>query len=178
MRKVLVLLAVLAVPAHADTRFLASLGFAHGGDKLATVGFTDGSSQTLRAGSGIALNAGFVHHFDNASIQASLGYLVEDTSATNSNIRFSRYPLEVLGFWRNGDHRFGGGLVHHFSPTFDLDNLGSGKLDFDDATGFALEYGWRFISVRYTTIEYSFDAVTGTEKFDGDGIGVYLTYGF
>src|SRR5690606_325816 len=180
MRNCLFVLMFAALPVQADTRFLAGLGFAHGGDKLTTVEFTDGSSETLRAGSGIAFNAGVVHHFIDApfSIQASFGYLLEDTAASNSNIRFSRDPLEVLGCWRNGDHRCGGGLVHHFSPTFDMDNLGPGKVEFDDATGFALEYGWRFISVRYTGIEYSFDTPFGSAKVDGNGLGVYLTYGF
>lgn len=161
--------------AQAETNLYGHFGVAFGGERLVTVEFEDGSDEDLRAGSGFALNLGLVHHIEDSpfSLQTGIGYFTHTTSAANSNARFSRYPLEVLGFWNNGDHRFGGGLVHHMSPTLNLDNLG-GKVSFDAASGFALEYGYRFFSVRYTTIDYSY----GGFDIGGESIGAYLSMGY
>lgn len=168
-------LLLLTGTATADTEFLAGVGIGFGGDELATVSFTDGSDQDLRAGSGFAFNLGLVHHFEDSpySLQATTGYFVHDTSAENTNARFSRYPIEVLGFWRRDEHRLGGGIVHHMSPTLDMDNLG-GTFDFDDATGFVLEYGYSYFSIRYTSLEYSI----GSAEVDGSGIGIFANIGY
>lgn len=170
-------LLLLAGPAQADTRFLFSVGYNHGGDSLATIVFVGGYAEAIRAGSGASINAGAVHHFDGTpwSLQATAGYLIEDTSARNSRARFSRYPIEVLGFWRQGHHRFGGGLAWHLSPTLDMDNLG-GTVDFDDAVGLVAEYGYGAFSIRYTFIDYSPDGFNG--KADGNGLGIYVSSGF
>lgn len=179
MKRLLIMGVLLAMSAgaQAEVGFFGSVGYNHGGDDLATIIFTDGSSQTIKAGSGLALNLGLVHDFGGTSfaLQSTIGYLVENTSAANTNARFSRYPVEVTGFWRQADHRFGAGLVNHFSPTLDLDNLG-GTLDFDRASGFVIEYGYRMFSMRYTSIEYSVSGYSG--GIDGSGIGIFYSTGF
>lgn len=171
------LLLVFGGAAQAEPRFFGSVGYNYGGDDLATVIFTDGTSQTIKAGSGLALNLGVVHDFGGTAfaLQSSFGYLVENTSAANSNARFSRYPLEVIGFWRQGEHRFGAGLVSHLSPTLDLDNLG-GTLDFDNASGVVFEYGYGMFSVRYTDIDYGISGYSGS--VDGSGMGIYFSTAF
>lgn len=160
------------------THFHANLAYAYGGDELATVYFTDGSNQSLRAGSGFSFNLGAAHSFTDSpfSMRLTLGYQADSTTATNSNARFSRYPLELLGFWHHDVHRLGGGLTRHFSPSLDLDNLG-GRIDFEDAGGFLLEYGYEFspgagFAIRYTTIDYTADGFTG--EVDGNSLGVAL----
>lgn len=176
MRLVLLTALLLAAgAAHAETRMYGHVAVAFGGERLATIELEDGTRDDLRAGTGFAINLGLVHHFEEApfSLQAGAGYFARITAAVDSRARFSRYPLEVLGFWNNGDHRFGGGLVHHMSPTLDLDNLG-GKVSFDAATGLALEYGYKFFSVRYTAIDYS----CGGADIDGDSIGAYFSAGY
>lgn len=176
MRSILALLLVIATgAAHAETRPYGHFGVGLGGDRLATIQLEDGLQDDLRAGTGFAINLGIVHHFDDRpfSLQTGVGYFARITSAWDSRARFSRYPLEVLAFWNNGTHRFGGGVVHHMSPTLDLDNLG-GKLNFDAATGAALEYGYKYFSVRYTDIEYS----SGDVEVDGRSVGVYFSIGY
>lgn len=176
MRQILLAgLLIAAGAAHAETRAYGHFGVGIGGDRLATIRLEDGLQDDLRAGTGFALNLGIVHHFDRLpfSLQAGAGYFARITSARNSRARFSRYPLEVLAFWNNGQHRFGGGVVHHMSPTLDLDNLG-GAVNFDAATGVALEYGYKYFSVRYTDIEYS----AGDAEADGRSVGVYFSLGY
>lgn len=153
------------------------MGYASGGDDLAEIIFTNGESQSLTAGSGFAIYAGLFNVFDNQplALQATIGYLVDDTAASDTNARMSRYPLDVILFYRNGRHRFGGGVTYHMSPTLDLDNLG-GKIDFDNATGYLLEYGYSMFSVRYTDIDYSVSGFSGS--VDGSSIGLHLTFNF
>ncbi|HEX6928317.1 MAG TPA: hypothetical protein VF267_03635 [Gammaproteobacteria bacterium] len=153
------------------------LGVAGGGDDLADISFDDGSSQTLKAGNGVAYYVGFLKTFENQALalQGTVGYLVDETTAVNSRARMSRYPVDLILFYRNGKHRFGGGLTHHLSPSLDLDNLG-GRIDFENATGFLLEYGYWIFSVRYTGIDYTVDGSGGS--IDGSSLGVHLTLNY
>lgn len=176
MKRIAIMLCLLfASGVNAETELYAGFGLSYGGDKLATITFTDETDEDLLAGSGYSMAIGFVRHLEDSpfSVQASIGYLVDETSAQDSRARFSRYPLEVLTVFRNGDHRFGGGLTHHLSPALNLDNLG-GKIDFDSATGLVLEYGYRYFSFRYTNLSYS----VGGADIDGSGIGIFVETGF
>lgn len=176
MKRLGVMISLFSVSiCHAETELYAGFGLAYGGDELATITFIDESEEELLAGSGYTTAIGIVKHFEDSplSIQGTLGYFTDETSARNSRARFSRYPIEVLAVFRNENHRFGGGLTHHLSPTLNMDNLG-GKFNFDSATGFVVEYGYRYFSVRYTSLSYS----AGDFDIDGSGIGVFAEMGF
>lgn len=176
MKRLGVILSLLSASVcYAETEPYVGFGLAYGGDKLATITFTDESDEDLLAGAGYTMAIGVVKNFEDSplAIQGTVGYFVDETSARNSRARFSRYPIEVLAVYRDGNHRFGGGLTHHLSPTLNMDNLGE-KFDFDSATGFVMEYGYRYFSVRYTRLSYSI----GNSDIDGSGIGIFAEMGF
>lgn len=161
----------------AETRLTFVAGLAEGGDELATVFFSGGGSEDIKAGSGIYLNGGFMHSFADSpfDLQMTLGYFIENTSATNTQARFSRYPLDAMAFYRNGEHRIGAGLTYHMSPKLDLDQLG-GTVTFENTNGFVLEYGYNWFGVRYTAIDYDTEEFSYTA--DGNNISVLFNLGF
>src|SRR5262245_28206956 len=95
-----------------SVRGVLGLGLTGGGDTLATVVYTDGSTDSIKAG-------GLVHVFGGAefslgsavTMQATIGYHVDETSgASNGSLRFSRYPVELLGHFQVAPQvRLGGG---------------------------------------------------------------------
>ena len=50
-----------------------------------------------------------------------------------------------------------------------------GDIEFDDANGFSVEAGWRWISLHYTDIEYSIDEFD-VDDIDGNSIGIRFTW--
>lgn len=74
-----------------------------GGDTLAKVDYTDGSSQNIRSGGMLHLFGGVEYGAGNFTLQVNLGYHVDDTNADNGSVTLSRVPVEVLGFWKVGE---------------------------------------------------------------------------
>jgi len=158
--------------------FLAQFDADFGGDDVATVYFEDDSSQDLTAGQGIALSVGgWFRPIASSSfeIQASLGYKFSTTQADNADIGMSRTLLQVEGLYRWPNGFFvGGGLMHHMSPKLDGDGFFP-NINFDDASGFNAEIGWKWISVHYANITYTNDFV---EDVDASHVGVRCTWRF
>ncbi len=111
---VLAIAALGSLPALANDGLRPVFGAAvtSGGEKLATVRFTDGSTENIKSGGLIHLFGGVEYRSGAFALQANVGYHVEDTSAaSNGSVKFSRMPIEVLGFWHLSDSwRFGGGF--------------------------------------------------------------------
>jgi hypothetical protein len=162
--------------------FLAQLDADFGGDDLATVYFEDDDSQDITAGQGVTLSVGgyFRPNEDSAfEIDASVGYKYATTQADNADINVSRTVMQ-LGTsyrWPNGFY-VGAGLVEHFNPELNGDGFFD-DVQFDDATGFNVEIGWRWISVHYTDIKYSNDFLDFfDEEVDASHVGLRFTYRF
>ena len=103
---------------------LFDLGITAGGDKLATVTFTDGTSTSIRAGGLVQLGAGLLWQPAGGpiAVQTTFNYHVDDVNASNGSLRFSRYPLEVLDFYTGVPRwRFGAGPRFVFSPRLKVD---------------------------------------------------------
>jgi opacity protein-like surface antigen len=162
--------------------FLAQFDADFGGDDLATVYFEDDDSQDITAGQGVTLSAGgyFRPIADSTfEIDASLGYKYATTQAENADINVSRTVVQLGASyrWPNGFY-LGGGLVEHFSPELNGDGFFE-DVQFDDATGFNVEIGWRWISVHYTDIEYTNDFLDFfDEEVDASNVGIRFTYRF
>ncbi len=82
--------------------------------------------------------------------------------AVNQTFEFTRFPLEVLGFYHfSGAEgaRIGGGLSYQLNPKFKADgNLRNGTAKFGNATGYVvqidytrahLNYGIRYTAAKY-----------------------------
>jgi len=162
--------------------FLGQLDLDFGGDDLATVYFEDDDSQDITAGQGVTLSAGgYFRPLDNSAfeIDASIGYKYATTQADNADINVSRTVMQLgaLYRWPNGFY-VGAGLVEHFSPQLNGDGFFE-DVQFDDATGFNVEIGWRWISVHYTDIQYTNDFLDFFgEDIDASHVGLRFTYRF
>jgi hypothetical protein len=135
--------------------FLFEGDLEYGGDRVATVSFTDGSSQDVRAGQGVSLAMGAHYRGDSPfSVRGTVGYKYVTTAASNADISMSRVVFEVLGnyAWSNGWWT-GAGITHHTNVKFKGDGFGP-DIDFDDATGPTVELGWRWFALSYTNLKY------------------------
>jgi len=162
--------------------FLGQFDLDFGGDELATVYFEDDDSQDLTAGQGVTLSVGgYFRPIDASSfeIDASIGYKYATTQADNADINVSRTVMQLgaLYRWPNGFY-MGAGLVEHFSPELNGDRFFE-DVQFDDATGFNVEIGWRWISLHYTEIQYSNEFLDFfNEEIDASHVGLRFTYRF
>jgi hypothetical protein len=173
-----------------STDLLLTFGVTYGGDKLATIEYTNGDDVDLHGGGLVLFGIGAVHRFsDNWEAQASVNYHVDRANARNGDATFDRMPLDLLGFYmpldllgfyRAGAHRFGGGLTYHLNPKFDSDfdfAGGDGAADFDNALGAVIEYDYFFnehisLGVRYTNIKYQLSDID--DDIDGSYGGLML----
>lgn len=149
----------------------------YGGDDVATVSFTDGTSQHVKLGQGATLAVG--GHYRAAgspfSVRGTIGYKYVTTKATNADIHVGRIVTEVVGnyLWPN-DWWVGAGITHHSGITYDADGFGP-DLGFDDATGPTVEMGWRWIALSYTNLEYKDEF---GDDWDASSFGLKVTSKF
>jgi len=170
-------LAVAACPVFADAGHPARFGFVidgaleFGGDEVATVVFEDGDTQDVKAGQGVGVDVGLYYRLADSplSIRGTVGYKYVSTQAENADIHMSRVPLQLIASYHLPDGaRFGAGIVRHNSIRFDADDLGP-DLDFEDATGFTAEVGWKWFLLSYTGMDYTDEF--GVE-YSADNFGV------
>ncbi|MGB5259830.1 MAG: hypothetical protein WBO34_04830 [Gammaproteobacteria bacterium] len=130
-------------------KWFVGLGLTNGGDELAEVQLInngDSHDEDLRAGELITIAAGIVVYFPlpSWSLQASIGYHADEVGDYNDDIKFDRYPLELIPFYNFRNHRLGAGLSYHLSPELNLKDIGGPKVEFDDALGWLVEYDYSF----------------------------------
>lgn len=193
------LLAVLAAsaaqaqaPAPRDLRFAFDLGVTGGGDRLATAEFDDGSSESIRAGG--LLQFGFGALWQPAhgplALQATFNYHTDDVSAANGTLRFSRYPIEVLGYYTGvARFRFGAGPRFVFNPRLKVDVPGdNSKIVFEDTIGAVVEAGYQvapymWVNLRFTGETYKIKSINGSSvtadsEVSGNSIGANIVLYF
>jgi Outer membrane protein beta-barrel domain len=175
-----------------ELRFALHLGLTGGGDKLATANFDDGSTSSIRAGGLVQSGAGLLWQpaAGPVAVQATFNYHVDDVSAFNGSLRFSRYPLEVLGYYTGLPRwRFGAGPRFVFSPRLKVDVPGdNSKITFDDTVGAVAEAGYQFgnymwLNLRLTGEKYKVKAIDGTtvsadSDISGNSVGVNIVLYF
>ncbi|MGB9429680.1 MAG: hypothetical protein WCC11_07375 [Gammaproteobacteria bacterium] len=181
---VLSVLGMLAwLPAHADqsgpdsfaTHFTVDAGITGGGDKLAVVTFTDGSTKSIYAGNAVFADLGFLQDFgtSNWSLKATLGYAYTSVAASNATVSFSHFPLDVIGLYSFGRNHFGIGLTEDLSPKLDLAGYAPNG-DFNNSLGWLVEYRWWMFGVRYTNITYR----SAQGNVSGNNLGLFFNYTF
>jgi hypothetical protein len=150
----------------------------YGGDDLATVAFTNGESQHVKAGQGISVGlGGYFRPVESTpfELQAIFGYKFVTTAADNADIKVTRTTFQLNGIYRFANEWYaGGGFTRHMGPELDGDGFFE-DIEFDDATGFTAEVGWRWVALHYTKMDYS---SPGFEDADASHIGVRFTYRF
>jgi hypothetical protein len=181
------LAALVAVPASAhEVRLLARMGLDGGGSRLAKVTMSDGSTRSLAAGGLFTIAAGLLYAPAAApiAIEATIGYKVDDVTASNGQLKFDRWPLELLASYRIDRHRIGGGLTRHGAPTYraHVDGSPTTRVTFDDAFGGVLQYAYGDgngsvywdVGARITLVKYT---VPG-DSVSGNSLGAFVSLGF
>jgi hypothetical protein len=162
-------------PGTSSTHFTLDAGLTGGGDKLATVTFTDGSTKSIYAGNAIFGDMGFLTDFgaSNWSFKGTLGYAYTAIVAKNATISFSRFPLDAIAVYSYGRNHFGAGLTYYLNPKLDMDGFAP-NVDFDNSLGWLIEYRYWLFGIRYTNITYR----SSQGNVNGSNLGLFFNYTF
>ena len=185
-------LATLALTgAHAQSqngpavRPLIGTGLTFGGDKLFTADFTDGTSDTIRAGGIYTLYGGVEYRATHVlAVQATVGFHGDSTrAASNGSIRFARYPVDVLALFSLNDKvRVGGGVEFVNSPKLSgRGAAGNFNVEFKNTAGLVLEGEYLFtrsFGLKARAASHKFKVKGGGEDVDGSYGGLMLNYYF
>ncbi len=161
-------------------RLVYGVGANFGGGTLATVTFTDGSTQNVKAGQGLHFFVGGEYRFTRqVTAQATLGYQYATTQqATNGSLKFTRVPVEVLGHYALTDNwRVGGGLRFVRSPELKGSGVLDGSVKFGSTTGVVLEGEYLFnpaFGLKLRTTHESYKAQGATDSVSGNNLGLYV----
>jgi len=181
-----------AVPsaAHAaDIRGVFVAGFDTGGDKLLTVTFDNGESDSIRANQGLYAGGGISVLTDSKDIefQGTLAIKYDGVSASNGSATFTRLPLDALVFYRWEKFRLGAGLTYVMNPKVKTSGLPPApglpsqdlNVTLDNAVGGLVQadflLGRVAIGLRYTALDYKFQG--NTIKASGAGLSFGFTFG-
>lgn len=174
-----------AADAASPFRFLLGAGVTFGGDTLATVTFSDGRSEDIRGGGLVHLYAGGDFRVSEAlSLQATIGYHVDDTSAaSNGSVRFTRVPVDLLALYHvNDKFRVGGGVQLVNGPELKGSGVASNiNLEFKNTTGVIVEGEYLFSPHMGAKLRYvgeRFEPKSGGSKAQGDHLGLMFSYYF
>ena len=135
-------------------------GLAYGGDTIGSIVFVSGDEQDIKAGDGFSFGGGVVQRInDRLGIKYTAAYKVSFSSASNADVIKTVLPIDIIPYYRLGDHKFGLGLSMHLSPEVDWDWLAP-TMEFDDAAGITLEYAFRRFGFSYTDMDYELGPLT------------------
>lgn len=171
------------------------LGFDFGGEKLATVKYSDGSASDLKVATFMTLGLGATliplrHDIHALQLDASVAFAGwntgPDTGKSNDSLSLNRFPLELIASYRIDlgpfvSLRAGAGIAYHLVTG--VNGSGSLKhiqLDVGNALGAVGELSvlYRILGfhLRYTSMKYTFVA-TGAEM-DASSVGLAMTLFF
>jgi len=158
-------------------RFLITGGLEMGGDEVAKVYFTNGNTQSVKAGQGgsIALGGQLqLPKLERFLLRATVGYKYVTTAADNVHIRLTRVPVQFTGNWMATKKlRLGAGLAMHTGIKFKADGLGE-DISFDGASGPTFEVAYSGIGLTYTAMTYR-DSQNYTYAANAIGLSFSLT---
>jgi hypothetical protein len=106
---------------------LVGIAITGGGDKLSSIEYTNGTSQSVTAGGLVQFYGGAEFHQQGSPIgfQATLGYHVDQANARNGNQKFERFPLEAIALFNaTPKFRFGLGARYSMDAKFSSDGAG------------------------------------------------------
>jgi len=170
-------------PSQASLDFFAELGIHDGGDDVLTVNFTDGTSRDIQAGEFLSVGLGVAWDMgEYLESRLYAGWLGDDVSATNGNVKLNRWTSNFMLFLKAGGWRFGGGAAYHWDVKLD----GSGdatnaSADFEDAFGVVAEVDYYFTENAYVGLQYlnmDYDRLAtmsnSAKTFDASSIGLTI----
>lgn len=159
-------------------KFLIEGGIEYGGDEILKVFFTNGEDQTMKAGQGGYLAVGGQLHFAKIKpllLRATVGVKYNTTAAENANIRFTRFPITLIPYWKiNEDIRLGIGISTHQNIRLKGDGFVP-DVDFTGSIGTRVEFGYKWVALTYTSINYK-DELNTSVSANSIGMSVSFTF--
>ncbi|MGH8504871.1 MAG: hypothetical protein ACRETM_02770 [Stenotrophobium sp.] len=167
------------------------LGYDFGGAKLATVIFTNGDHENIRAGQGIDFAVGghiMPSRDSRFDLRANVGYKYQGVSADNADIYLDRMTWEVMPNYRFTDHlSFGAGAIGNFNIKFHEDQFGP-TVKLKPATGAGFRLAWmnsssQFygigLALTYNLLRYHYTDTNGAEQgLNANSIGIRAIFNF
>ena len=159
----------------AEIRPVFVAGYDTGGDKLVTVTFTNGDTESIRANEGLYVGGGISVLNDDKDIQfvGTVNYKYQSVSADNGDITWTRIPIDTLLFYRWQKVRVGGGLTFQLSPKLKGSGAaGNINTNVDNAVGLLLQADYLLgkvnIGLRGTLVDFK----SGGATAKGNGVGI------
>ena len=176
--------AVHAADGASPFRFVLGGGLTLGGDTLTSVPFTDGSTRSVKAGSIFAIYGGAEYRLGTAvSLQATVGYQVDDATGSNGSVRFSRYPVDLLAYYHvNDQFRLGGGAQLVNSARLSTSGAGSAfaaNTSYDSTTGVVIEGEYLFnpkMGFKVRAVSEKFKQTGTNNSVSGNHLGLLFNY--
>lgn len=159
-------------------------GLTGGGKTLATVEYSDGTSSNIKSGGLVALYGGYEYRFGfGLTVQGNIGYHYHKKTASNGDLAFKRYPLEMLAYYDLAERfRMGGGLRYVMNPRLSGDGFAaSSDLKFDNAYGVVVEAEYFYTpsaSVKVRAVSEKYKVQDSSASVSGTHGGVYASYYF
>jgi hypothetical protein len=195
-----VVLAVGAAAAAPARRAAAAVGevgaavgtdFNAGADTLATLRFSDGSTQDIKGGNGLVLALGGGAIFFEGQphrLETVLDVGVKFSTmqpAQNADLSFVRIPVELLAFYRNDDAHFrvgGGGAWYPYSSLSGSGAASNLQVDFKPGLAGIVQadflWGRGYVGLRYTHLTYTVSGSDVTPAASSIGVTLGFSYQF
>jgi hypothetical protein len=170
--------------------FVGTLGLNLGGDELPTdEDANEREENDMKAGDGLSFKLGVIVQpfvqYPDWEIQTTIGWKEVGEFNTDDDddgdfSTFSRYPLDLMAFYKINKLRCGAGLTYHINPKLEGDKLPSDvDGDFDNALGFVMGVDYLIgnhflVGANYEIIDYESD----TEEANGNNMGVSIGFRF
>ena len=140
-----------------NAKFLIEGGIEYGGDEILKVYFINGGDQTMKAGQGGFISVGGEFQspkMPSLLLRTTIGIKYNTTAADNANIRLTRIPINVVGYWKaTKDVRLGIGATSHQNVKFKGDGFVD-DIDFTSSIGPRFEVGYKWCALTYTSTKY------------------------
>jgi len=142
---------------------LVGIAITGGGDKLATVEYDNGDSRSVTAGGLVQLYGGLEYHPKGSpfGFQATVGYHVDNNTASNGDQRFQRWPIEGIALFNVAPQfRLGVGARYAAAAKFTSNGAGYvGNADFTSRLGALVMGEWLItpsmgLQLRYVSEKY------------------------
>lgn len=164
--------------------FFLGAGLTFGGDKLAKLEYDNGTDSSVTAGGLVQLQGGVEYRINSDfAVQTSIGYHVSDATASDGSIRFTRMPIELIGYYNVAPQwRIGAGARYVSNAKLKASgNAGHGHVDFDNAVGALIEAEYMIspkAGVKMRIVSEKYETTIDKYKVDGNHVGGFFSYYF
>jgi len=166
-------------------RFFIGMGLTGGGDEIASVYYDDGDEGDVTFGSLVQLGGGVDYRINSdLSLQASFHTHVSSQGADNGSVRFTRLPMELIGYY-NVSPQWRVGVGARYVSNARIRSRGAaaniGNFDIDNTVGGLVEAEYLVssrvgVKLRYVSEKYEVSGLRG--KLDGSHVGVFGNFYF